>query len=330
MYSSKVGLLCACLIGLIALCASVAPANTLLYNHGESVSTIGRNPASSGTVSYLIDSSGYDGTCIFVHTIQNVTYGDCNFGPTYGSNQGTISFWYQPAQTTGNIVFCTGGDPSNGANSNFFGMYQNWYWGDNYPVVSASVGNNTWGYTVMANNPSSWAWNITQWYFITITYQMANSPTDYIDFYINGVQQTNYGAQGQYSPINPLLSGGAAQPIYFGCYQTYSISSARFDDIKITDSAVAAQPSSLVSQLKSLSDGSGVTINGKVTTTSATDFSGCFYIEDTDRSSGIRVESIAIPPDLQEGSIVNVVGTLDTNGDGERQIDDAIVTIISN
>ncbi len=201
-------------------CAICARAETLLLNNNGAL-TLAIGPAPN-VDSVLVDSSGgYNGgSCIFTDAIPGVSYGDCAFDSSaYNKNEGSISFYYQPAQTTGNVIFCTGGDPSNGTNSNFFGLYQNWYWGNNYPVVAASAGgNNTWGYYVQANALNNWTWDTTHWYQITINYQMTGSPSDHIDFYIDGVQQTNYGLQGHYSPITPMLSGAAAGPLWLGCY----------------------------------------------------------------------------------------------------------------
>jgi len=71
---------------------------------------------------------------------------------------------------------------------------------------------------------------------------------------------------------------------------------------------------STVAALKARADGSQVRVSGKVVSSS---FDGFFYIEEGDRTSGIKVTGTAAP-----GSIVEVVGAIRT-GDGER-------TLVSN
>ena len=50
-------------------------------------------------------------------------------------------------------------------------------------------------------------------------------------------------------------------------------------------------------------------------------FSDYFYIEESDRSGGIRVELVG--HGLQTGDVVDVSGTMATNADHERYIDAA-------
>ncbi|MDH7601327.1 MAG: hypothetical protein QHI38_04185 [Armatimonadota bacterium] len=76
---------------------------------------------------------------------------------------------------------------------------------------------------------------------------------------------------------------------------------------------------------KTLPDGAYVSIVGKVTTTSAADFAGFFYIQEQNRTSGLLVVtpfSTLIPA---RGSIVNVIGTLGTTPAGERFVIGSIV-----
>ena len=49
-------------------------------------------------------------------------------------------------------------------------------------------------------------------------------------------------------------------------------------------------------------------------------FGNVFYVEEGDRSSGIRVEVSSVPAGLGTGKLVDVGGTLSTNADGERVI----------
>lgn len=79
---------------------------------------------------------------------------------------------------------------------------------------------------------------------------------------------------------------------------------------------------------KKLADGTFVSIAGKIATSSATEFSGFFYLEDESRANGIRVAAqSADVVGLLRGSVLNVVGTLGTTAAGERQITGPVVII---
>ena len=85
-----------------------------------------------------------------------------------------------------------------------------------------------------------------------------------------------------------------------------------------------------ISDARRVRSGSLVCIEGEVAISDKDDFSDFFYVEASDRSSGIR---IAVPPasveGLRRGSQVDVVGTLSDTGSGERQITDAVVSVRS-
>ena len=80
-----------------------------------------------------------------------------------------------------------------------------------------------------------------------------------------------------------------------------------------------------ITSVKSLPDGEQVLLSGKVVTAGSDQLPGAFYIEETDRSSGIRV---ATSKTISEGNAVDVAGTLGT-ADGERQITAMSVTVVS-
>ena len=68
---------------------------------------------------------------------------------------------------------------------------------------------------------------------------------------------------------------------------------------------------------------------GKIVTAGTGQFVGCIYIEEPNRSSGIRVEPTG--GTFVPGNRVNVTaGTLRTTLDGERYIDDAAVSLVDN
>lgn len=83
-------------------------------------------------------------------------------------------------------------------------------------------------------------------------------------------------------------------------------------------------------EAKQLANGSYVSLAGEIATSADGDFTGFFYVEESDRSSGIRV---VVPPttipDLARGKVVNVIGTMGTNGAGERQLVEPMVIVIS-
>ena len=94
---------------------------------------------------------------------------------------------------------------------------------------------------------------------------------------------------------------------------------------EIPTPTVAATPAAA----KMLADGAFISIAGKIATTSSADFTDCFYIEEMDRFSGIRVSvPTAAINGLNRGSVVNVIGTMATAGSGERQISGPVVIIV--
>jgi len=82
-------------------------------------------------------------------------------------------------------------------------------------------------------------------------------------------------------------------------------------------------PDSQITELKSLADSTPVGL-GSVVVTAV--FDNCLYVEEPDRSGGMRVIPPETPPGLAIGTTVDVGGTLTTQN-GERCIADAIVTV---
>ena len=78
---------------------------------------------------------------------------------------------------------------------------------------------------------------------------------------------------------------------------------------------------------KIVSDGTVVYTSGMIATTDDSDFSGFFYIEDPDRTCGIRVVPASTIGVVSRGSIVEVSGTMATTGTGERYISNAAVNV---
>lgn len=83
-----------------------------------------------------------------------------------------------------------------------------------------------------------------------------------------------------------------------------------------------------IAEAKLLPDGTLVSISDRIATTDAGDFEEFFYVEDTHRTSGIRVD---VPPStvsgLARGSLVSVTGTLGSTIYGERQLLNPVVSL---
>jgi len=77
---------------------------------------------------------------------------------------------------------------------------------------------------------------------------------------------------------------------------------------------------------KSKADGKLVHTAGKIATTGFSDFTGFFYIEEPDRSSGIRVVATTTLGSVVRGATIEVTGTMATTAAGERYIGQATVS----
>jgi hypothetical protein len=86
-------------------------------------------------------------------------------------------------------------------------------------------------------------------------------------------------------------------------------------------------PSS-IALAKGLPNGTIVTLNAKVVSAGRDKFTNTVYIQDLDRTSGIKIYGSTIGTDVVQGSIVNVTGTMSTVS-GERIIINPTITIIS-
>lgn len=86
-----------------------------------------------------------------------------------------------------------------------------------------------------------------------------------------------------------------------------------------------------VADAKMQAHGAFVSIPGRVATSANDDFGGFFYVEDPERTSGIRIatQPTAVAG-LSRGSVVNVVGTLHLTEAEERELSGPIVTIASS
>ncbi len=79
---------------------------------------------------------------------------------------------------------------------------------------------------------------------------------------------------------------------------------------------------------KMLDDGTLVSIAGRVASSAAGEYDGFLYIQDPDRTSGIRVAApLSALQGVARGSIVNVIGRLGTTANQERQIVGPVVVV---
>ena len=79
-----------------------------------------------------------------------------------------------------------------------------------------------------------------------------------------------------------------------------------------------------IAEAKQLGNSATVGFIGKTVVAVMAD---CFYIEETDRSSGIKVVPVQMPAGLAVGQMVDVGGTIVTGDSGERYVGDAVVTV---
>ena len=84
---------------------------------------------------------------------------------------------------------------------------------------------------------------------------------------------------------------------------------------------------STIALLKGMPDGTVVNLTGKVVSVGRDKFANTAYIQDLDRTSGIKVYGSTIGSDVVKGAVVNVTGTLSTSN-GERLIISPTTTVV--
>ncbi|BCW97343.1 MAG: hypothetical protein KatS3mg024_0170 [Armatimonadota bacterium] len=79
---------------------------------------------------------------------------------------------------------------------------------------------------------------------------------------------------------------------------------------------------------KLLPDGARVSLTGLVATTGLLQPGGFFYVGRPDRASGIRILPLTDAKNIVPGTLLSVIGTMETTADGERQISAALLSVL--
>lgn len=122
---------------------------------------------------------------------------------------------------------------------------------------------------------------------------------------------------GEYVAVAPAWGTSAATRVFDGTTPNHDVT-GNLGVAKIL--VVSPGVLTSVAQAKAFPDESTIQIGGPIVTKT---YGSYFYIENLDRASGIRVNSVQLPP--APGTVALVFGTLRTIN-GERVIDEAIVT----
>jgi hypothetical protein len=150
-------------------------------------------------------------------------------------------------------------------------------WVDEYDALGAQVGARRYVWATVTSE------NIDQWQTLEVSFTSAGS--------------TATMEIGAYVVLTDVYSATLGRAIY--------------DDFELNGPVV---PGSKIAAVKAQADGSTARMTGEVVTAS---FDGFFYVEESDRTSGIRVNGTA-----QAGDAVDVTGTVSTVN-GERVITNA-------
>jgi len=148
------------------------------------------------------------------------------------------------------------------------------------------------------------AWSSGQQWFDLVPAYSADHPSRYTDLMLT--------VQPQSSQATVFLEAGCNSAIKWTIYA--------WDDVHAWQDAPAQEVRSL-GELRMLTDGTRVRAGGVIVTADAAS-AGAVYVQQPDRSSGIRVETGS---QAAEGTLVAVEGTLATKPSGERFLQDALI-----
>mgnify|MGYP005840192269 CR=1 FL=1 len=99
-----------------------------------------------------------------------------------------------------------------------------------------------------------------------------------------------------------------------------------YDDLALVSGVLQTQTAANPAAAKAFEDGAPVQLSGMIATTDRNALGAdVVYIEDSQRTSGIRVDAAGIATAVSEGSTVNVIGMMAT-ANGERYIDATALT----
>lgn len=164
-----------------------------------------------------------------------------------------------------------------------------------------------------ANYIAAWQDNRTSWGNYDIYLTRLNSTGVVID------ANPTVMANSVYSEYAPVIAGGsAAQAVFYARFQN---ASKRLLGRTLNDPS--AIPVATIQAAKALTDGTTLSISGKVAIAGTDQLGGFLYIEEADRSAGIKVVT---GDTVQEGSVVDITGTIQTVG-SERQITASSVVV---
>lgn len=132
----------------------------------------------------------------------------------------------------------------------------------------------------------------------------------------------------QVSPGVPLYNNGKMVPAGITWFQYVKITDALLGDSQgllgeisaEIDAAAAVTPVTKIGEARAKSDGEFVLLEGLVSAS----FDGYFYLQQADRSAGIKIESTA---SVTVGNRAMVTGHLKTTA-GDRSVDNALVTVL--
>ena len=149
----------------------------------------------------------------------------------------------------------------------------------------------------------------------TLEYGAGSSPTTWIAIGSPHTTQVTNGVLGTWD--TSLLANG-----------TYTVRLTVNDSRSLTATAQRTFTilKTSISGVKGSTNGTSVTLTGKVVTGSKVEFASVMFVEDINRSSGIKVMLYGLATDSTIGSLVTVTGTIHT-GAGVRIIDNPTVAV---
>lgn len=149
----------------------------------------------------------------------------------------------------------------------------------------------------------------------TLEYGAGSSPTTWIAIGSPYTTQVTNGALGTWD-TSALSNGAYTVRLTVNDSRSLTATAQRtFNILKTSLSGVKGQI-----------DGTSVTLTGKIVTASTAQFSQTMYVQEMDRSSGIKVNLGATPTTAIIGSLVTVTGTIQ-KVNGVRQINNPTVTV---